>query len=431
MDRTGTRNTELLLHILRSHLAPPLFPRLRHLFIQVRHFPLHKDIMECLATPTLRELEINFCQDVNGYQAEDPTSFSHSAVHLMAVGRYPLLERFRCRARSALLGQLLALSDTLSTIISNQPRLVELELVNFDGILVGPLYAAGLLSNLSQISFFPPSSPLTASIPVATSMPLRPFPVLEILEAILPADYVPTLLSSISSPYLRQLEILFHFQGTDSLLPPAGSLLEVSRFTTLRTISLHFPDHAVKWADLQSLLSCSRLILVGLEGQGLSAIIGDKEIRSMARSWTGLRKLQVRDTSRYPSRLRQNPLGVAAQAPLTTLGGLGSLADHCPHLFDLEISVDACGMSEGWYGQNKHTIQNLHLPCSFMDDQVAEVAEFIVRMWPNIEVDDDHDDPYQRSKNDVTALMGKRWAKVWERVEELVMKESLEPHRIT
>lgn len=426
LDGADAANTEVILRLLQSHLTAPLFPQLRQLFIRVYRFPAKWNIVDGIVTPSLQELEINFCQDVNGAQPEDIVSFGHSARCLMGLAQYPVLRRFRCRARSPMLGQLLGLSSELASIIARQPRLAELELVNFDDVFIGPFLAASALQYLSRISFFPPALALTADISVETNgVSNHPFPALKVLEVILPPHHVPTLLSLISSPNLQQLEILFQFRHptlTDSL--PGGVLREVAQFATLTTTSLHFPNHKVQWVDLQPLLSCSKLQVVGLAGRELSAVIGNPEIGLMARSWADLQQLQVRDNTRYSSGFGASAANDAVAAPLATLGGLGVFAVHCPHLRVLDISVDASRLlEEERYSQYRHSTQILRLPCSMVSSEVHEVASYISRMWPRLRFDQDHYDPYQGSESEVAGLMGERWEKIWELVLESHLRQ--------
>lgn len=427
LDRMDRTNTEALLHVLRlGHPSTPLFPQLRQIFIQVYHFPLHRDILEGLATSGIRELEINFFQDVHGFQPENPSSFNRSAVELLRLAQSSSLRRLRCRAASPMLGHLLALSRELSTIISRQPQLVELELVNFNGVFMGPYAAASLLQNLSRISFLPPSSLFPTGDPIETNLPNCPFPMIEELEIAITADHTSTFLSSISSSRLRLLDILFQPSGQPSsrrnLVP--GVLHGVPRFTDLTMISLHFVDNTARWVDLNPLLSCPKLVTVELEGPRLSDVVGNQEIELIAQSWIDLQQLLVRDTSRYSLSMGRNTTNVAVKAPLATLEGLYPFAAHCPRMRELEISVDASPIDhERQAGNlitlNRHTIQNLRLPCSFVGDDVDGVAEYISTMWPDLRLQDDHDDPYQGSRNKITACMGERWARIWDRIEVL------------
>lgn len=70
--------------------------------------------------------------------------------------------------------------------------------------------------------------------------------------------------------------------------------------------------------------------------------------------------------------------------PKATLRGLGAFAKHCPHLKELCIAVDARGVGEEPPTQTAEGIISVDLHLSWADNEVQNIATFIVRMWPSM-----------------------------------------------
>ncbi|KAL1674941.1 hypothetical protein EV122DRAFT_281580 [Schizophyllum commune] len=134
-------------------------------------------------------------------------------------------------------------------------------------------------------------------------------------------------------------------------------------------------DEPMAFQDIQSLLSFTNLVYVGL----LYASYGlkDDDIASLARSWPRLRQLTLRHSS-----------GRSNEIPTCTLDSILAFAQHCPDLETLVMAVDATAVimpnRADIVFRRAHTslrtFEVLHSPIV----APVEVASFLTRFFPTL-----------------------------------------------
>ncbi|KAI5885873.1 uncharacterized protein SCHCODRAFT_02642694 [Schizophyllum commune H4-8] len=142
---------------------------------------------------------------------------------------------------------------------------------------------------------------------------LRPTSLISLnVEGVLKADDIRTF-----SAYMRRycgIELLETFAVRSTL-----DLMHGGRLISVRPLVLD---------DIQMLLSFTNLADVHI--QFCDVRLRDADIDCIARAWPRLRRMCL-----YPSRMN------LAERPVCTLNSLLSFAEHCPHLEELQVLVDA------------------------------------------------------------------------------------------
>lgn len=167
----------------------------------------------------------------------------------------------------------------------------------------------------------------------------------------------------VSSKLLETLDVKTVIEGL------AGISQELEAFARLKVIKVHFFEGPMSFDSIACLGNCHELTALHIElEEEEENEITDEEFATLAESWPELRSLKMETT----------------RGPTLTLRGLECLAEHCPKLQTLHITVDASEVDDTPVECSATHVTDLALRWSLVStSSIHLIANFIGDMWPN------------------------------------------------
>lgn len=195
------------------------------------------------------------------------------------------------------------------------------------------------------------------------------FPSLTTLRLVLPTtDFLSSFIGSVASTKVQTLEVGCN---TGNVFQVASMGLD--RFPQLLNLEVRW--NLMMRVDPSSVLShhthLTRLVITGV---GISTSIDDEALKRIALAFPSLSELKLLE-----------PMQLRGGYPFISLQGLQALAQHCPSLHKLTLSVDAQGLSEDLQEPEFQGLEllELNLRTSAADEETERIAQFIAQLWPN------------------------------------------------
>lgn len=304
--------------------------------------------------------------------------------------------------------------DDITQLIHDLPRLSILNLENIEEGFAERWTLASDMEDLEQMTI------ISTRVPVSErySFPTHGFgKLIGVDVGRIPVHAFEKVLASIQSSELQTLSLYAEpKEDGEGAMDLTGRLSgHFKRWSWLKYVQLDFGGGVVNWEDILPLLSCREMEEISLTFIGSSAIIKDGDLKSMAQAWPLLEKLEIKDLD-----LEDGHDTYSNVPPAATLHGLIPLAQHCPSLNTLSISVAVHGVGEEHQSLDVvSNVENLNLGWSWADptdsaDKLDDVGAFIVKMWPNQERAPDRtlwlDSGRDEQQTDT-------WAYIWEIVD--------------
>lgn len=226
----------------------------------------------------------------------------------------------------------------------------------------------GTSKNLKEVSLITQThgSAVDADAPVFP--PLYPSTVS--ISLILPISQLEAIMHVIKSSTLKAFETTFGFSGTNE---QHRCLQILSDIRSMTKIDIQTIEMTLYWTQISSILSSSRLqdVLVG----PLYAV-DDTHLEAMAKAWPDLRKLEVLD----PKQMKV----------LATFHGITHLAQHCPRLATLSLSIDMTRIAVEdlealQQGPVCKSVVAVDFGPSIVERYGKNAALWIHRMFPNLQ----------------------------------------------
>lgn len=183
---------------------------------------------------------------------------------------------------------------------------------------------------LMEISKMPNLQDLVIALGVRSTLVLTSsqssFPALVGLRVMALGDTpdIRRMLASITSQHLRSLHILLRGNIDAYSFTTAAKAFPLTAFGLIGRGESH-----TAIMDFEPLFSCNTLKYFEITSSDTTVEASDRDIASMAGSWPFLQSLKL------PGAYK-----TATRRPTTTLQALHTLAEHCPHLKELQIPVD-------------------------------------------------------------------------------------------
>lgn len=374
------------------------------------------DLLAVLMASSIKRFELAF-----NTNSKNELQASNNVVALCSV-LYRLrdlkLETFCITSSDRMITQSRRVENTVQAVLVQQQALLNITVSDFCSRLTTSFRDAGRLAHLENIrltttpyGFYGdlphPDIPVARvhpvhSFPTGTDDKHPTFPSLRRFMANVSVDDVRPILSSITSPGVRCIEL--HVTGPGAMI--GTCFTEIGRFERLETIWLEYPGLLGGWADIMPILACHSVQNISVHGDCISAILGDEQVLCIAQAWPCLRSLVIVDSclerwrldlqTTCPQRGSRDP-----HIPMTTLLGLGAFAAYCPSLSCLIIPIDARETPNiPILGATGCAVQEIGFPNSLVDEGEQRVARFISSMWPN-------------HTHTEIAELDQRWEKVW------------------
>lgn len=374
-----------VIEALGSVSAHPLFPSLRSLNIITTTFPGVSRVIDTLASPCLRHLQLKF----DGTKTRlDSTRVVDTITGIRMLRLATLSIRL---ATKHSLGS--HIPRAVEDAIRSQPLLRSLTVLGLTSKSVDLLVAASTLQDLEEVVLADwMDKGVQAQVDLAHMASLRVPGSLASLRSIsmfLTKSSLPLLVAAVPATSLTALRLRLPQAEQDIPSALHGCLTHLRNFTLLSAVALAFPGVSSTWKDFVPLLACPRMSSVKLEGPGLAIAIGDGEIETMGKSWPLLEVLKIEDTAR--KHLSKTMAQETGEPPRTTLAGLACLAFYCPSLRKLRISIDArAGDNDLTASVTGDKMEEVAFPLSRVKQEDTQdtareraIARFIATMWPN------------------------------------------------
>lgn len=386
------KDNEEFAHLLSEQPLPKILPNLRILSIYIRDRPkspsnFFENIMQGLE---LRELSITLDPDAIG--CDEPIEDMMAALTAAVRGVSQNLHKFSLEGPQPGYHDWTEHQEQVTQLLKDLPRLKSLEVQNLGESFAEQATVASGMVGLKEITLISTG----ALVPEETSFPLHGFTSVTSVDfGRIPVHAIETLLASIQSSKVETLCLSAEPQHTyhDEELPlTVGLGGYLTRWIGLKHIYLDLEGGIIGWEDILPLLSCRDMEDVSLIFIGSAVVLGDVEIELMAQAWPHLELLEIDDPNMEYGGDPDDDEELTA-----TLLGLIPLAQHCPSLKSLSISVDTCGVDEAdpcpYIAFNVKHLNLQWSRASLIEESDADaIAEFIARMWPN------HDSEEQRTK---------------------------------
>lgn len=383
--------------LLHSRPLRQIFPDMRDLSVQLHHPPRVSDIFfeDVLKGINLRSFDITFKGPLTTTEPLISALLSRLGIHQPGLQDLifsfpepptPLFSAAQIRETAALIRRL--------------PHLNELQISD-----LGPGFAP-LWTAASQ-------SPHLRHITLGGQIELEADEVLPedgfeslwtVNVSLLPAHSFAKVIGAIQSSELASLSLFVQSQAEETTLN--GALEAVKRYAHLTSLRLELGNIVLAWSDLLPLLLCHELEWVRLVFVKSATIIHDEHVKLLAQSWPALSTFEIEDPTLEKTALTFNPVA--------TLRGLSPLAEHCPELERLIISVSTTDIGE----EEMPTQVGLnlrHLDLQWTRASSGHLGAFITKAWPNLETRG----ASKWSKQNMIEQK-RSWDAIWARVDELL-----------
>lgn len=374
--KTPKRRDKRLFSLLHSKPLAKILPNLRRLFIDLLDLPTDNaaffhDAMNGLE---LTEFQIKFGGSLTGYDLSPLVSI----ITPLLQPCYRELRVFGFSVPSALSIQAAQVTE-ITNFIRTLPRLEDLEFENLDADFVEHWNIASQMPDMEYVL-------LDGKFQFEKdgASPQTGFRRARLVRlAYVPAHSALKLLKSIQSSRLGHLELYVQAGKLDDEETGLGrNLDDIERFAgTLTALRLELGSEVLRWTDLEPLLSCHKLKEIALTVFHSATLLTDEHIGLMAQAWRGLTSLKIDDPM-----LARRVAGVRQWTfPVATLRGLTSLAEFCPNLEEISISVWAKHVGREDPAHVGFKVKHVDLLWSVVDSTPFDTTDLIRKMWPHRE----------------------------------------------